>query len=68
MLNDWAKQLLLWIVIAVVLLSVFQSLSTNTSARNELAYSEFLAEVRNDSVTKVTISEDGSTIVGEPMC
>jgi cell division protease FtsH len=64
-LNDWAKQLLLWIVIAVVLLSVFQSLSQSTSGRNELAYSEFLAEVRNDGVAKVTISEDGSTIVGE---
>ncbi len=65
MLNDWAKQLLLWIVIAVVLLSVFQSLSTNTKANSELAYSEFLAEVRNDRVGKVTISEDGSSISGE---
>ncbi len=65
MLNDWAKQLLLWIVIAVVLLSVFQSLSQNTATRGELAYSEFLAEVRNDGVAKVTISEDGSSISGE---
>ena len=65
MLNDWAKQILLWLVILVVLLSVFQSLSQNAGARDELAYSEFLAEVRNDGVAKVTISEDGSTIVGE---
>ena len=65
MLNDWAKQLLLWIVIAVVLLSVFQSLGQGGATRGELAYSEFLAEVRNDGVAKVTISEDGSTISGE---
>ena len=65
MLNDWAKQLLLWLVILVVLLSVFQSLSQGTGSRDELAYSEFLAEVRNDGVSRVTISEDGSTISGE---
>ncbi|MBI2398159.1 MAG: ATP-dependent metallopeptidase FtsH/Yme1/Tma family protein [Xanthomonadales bacterium] len=64
-MNDWAKQLLLWIVIAVVLLSVFQSLGQGGATRGELAYSEFLAEVRNDGVAKVTISEDGSTISGE---
>ena len=65
MLNDWAKQILLWLVILVVLLSVFQSLSQGNGGRDELAYSEFLAEVRNDGVAKVTISEDGSTISGE---
>jgi cell division protease FtsH len=64
-LNDWAKQILLWLVILVVLLSVFQSLSQGNGGRDELAYSEFLAEVRNDGVAKVTISEDGSTISGE---
>ena len=65
MLNDWAKQLLLWLVILVVLLSVFQSLSQSGASRDEVAYSEFLTEVRNDGVAKVTISEDGSSIAGE---
>jgi len=64
-LNDWAKQLLLWLVILVVLLSVFQSLSQSGASRDEVAYSEFLTEVRNDGVAKVTISEDGSSIAGE---
>ncbi|MBK6435827.1 MAG: ATP-dependent zinc metalloprotease FtsH [Rhodanobacteraceae bacterium] len=64
-MNDWAKQLLLWLVILVVLLSVFQSLGQSGASRDELAYSEFLTEVRNDGVAKVTISEDGSSIAGE---
>ncbi|HQW81420.1 MAG TPA: ATP-dependent zinc metalloprotease FtsH [Pseudomonadota bacterium] len=64
-MNDWAKQLLLWLVILVVLLSVFQSLSQSGASRDEVAYSEFLTEVRNDGVAKVTISEDGSSIAGE---
>ncbi|WP_343809131.1 ATP-dependent zinc metalloprotease FtsH [Marinobacterium maritimum] len=57
-----AKNLVLWLVIAAVLLTVFN----NFSAENEsgkLSYSDFVAEVQADRVEKVTI--DGFTIVGQ---
>ncbi|GAA0703511.1 ATP-dependent zinc metalloprotease FtsH [Marinobacterium maritimum] len=61
-MNDMAKNLVLWLVIAAVLLTVFN----NFSAENEsgkLSYSDFVAEVQADRVEKVTI--DGFTIVGQ---
>ncbi len=61
-MNDMAKNLVLWLVIAAVLLTVFN----NFSAENEggkLSYSDFVAEVQADRVEKVTI--DGYTIVGQ---
>ena len=65
MLNDWTKQILVWAVILVILLSVFHSLSGGTRAGVDLPYSDFLNEVRSDNVQSVEISADGSTIVGK---
>ncbi len=64
MLNDWVKQLLVWLVILMVLLSVFHSLSGGAGASSEIAYSEFMSEVRNDNIAEVNISADNGTIVG----
>jgi len=64
-LNDWVKQILVWLVILLVLLSVFHSLGGGVGASAELPYSNFLREVRNDNVAKVEISADGGSIVGE---
>jgi len=64
-MNEMFRNVLVWLVIALVLLSVFQSLSQRSVESTELVYSEFLKEVRNDNVSKVTIAEDRMTIVGE---
>ena len=61
-LNDMAKNLLLWLVIAAVLLSVFNNFNMQTPTE-ELGYSEFVAEVQRDQVKKVVV--DGLTISGE---
>jgi cell division protease FtsH len=60
-LNDITKNLVLWLVIAVVLFSVFESFN-KPSASNTLNYSDFIASVRDDRVKEVTI--DGLTIEG----
>lgn len=65
MLNDWTKQILIWLVILLILLSVFHSLGGGGGASTQLPYSDFLREVRSDNIAKVEISEDGSTIVGQ---
>jgi len=57
-----AKNLLLWLVIAAVLLSIFNNFSMQTPTER-MVYSEFIQEIQRDQVRKVTI--DGLTIAGE---
>ncbi len=61
-LNNMAKNLLLWLVIAAVLLSVFNNFSMQ-GATEQVGYSEFIQEVQNDRVRKVVV--DGLTINAE---
>lgn len=60
-MNDITKNLVLWLVIAVVLFSVFESFN-KPSASNTLNYSDFISSVRDDRVKEVTI--DGVVIEG----
>ncbi|MEC9362729.1 MAG: ATP-dependent zinc metalloprotease FtsH [Sinimarinibacterium flocculans] len=62
-MNDLAKNLLLWVVILVVLMSVFQSFSSRSRGQPELAYSEFIGQVEQGNVAEVYIA--GQTIRGE---
>jgi cell division protease FtsH len=64
-MNEMAKNVLVWLVIGLVLMTVFQSLSPRGAAPQEMVYSEFLKEVRADNVAKATIAEDRTTITGE---
>lgn len=57
-----AKNLILWLIIAAVLLTVFQKLDTPVS-NQEIAYSQFIQLVQSGQVKKVTIA--GPTIDGE---
>ncbi|MCZ6830298.1 MAG: ATP-dependent zinc metalloprotease FtsH [Gammaproteobacteria bacterium] len=57
-----AKNLLLWLVIAAVLLSVFQNFNVKETTE-QLGYSQFIEEIQRDQVKKVVI--DGLTITGE---
>jgi cell division protease FtsH len=53
-MNDLAKNLLLWVIVAVVLLAVFQSFSPGHSeATSEISYSAFLDEMHNDGIKQV---------------
>jgi len=56
-----AKNLVLWLVIAAVLLTVFNNFNTDAES-NGLNYSDFVAEVQDGRVAKVVI--DGYTIQG----
>lgn len=61
-MNDMAKNLVLWLIIAAVLLTVFQNFSPQNS-QESLTYSEFVKEVQADQVREVTI--DGLVIRGQ---
>ena len=55
------KNLLMWLVIGLVLFTVFQNFSS-TTATNELSYTDFVHEVQNDRVAQVVI--EGQMIRG----
>ena len=63
-MNDLAKNLLLWLVIAVVLMAVFNSFSTPGAASAELTYNQFIEEVKSGRVSEVTIADNGLAITG----
>ncbi len=56
-MNDRAKNVIFWIVIAVVLLSVFQSLPRSQRIA-PVPYSEFLNQIKDGSVDEVTFDEE----------
>ena len=60
-MSDIVKNLILWLVIAMVLMTIYQSFDSK-QPHNELAYSTFIEEVRAGRVQKVYV--DGLTITG----
>jgi cell division protease FtsH len=61
-LSDMAKNLILWLVIAVVLMSLFQSFSPGDSSGRQLDYTTFVREVSQEQIREVRI--DGKVING----
>ncbi len=62
-MNDLAKNIILWIVIAIVLLTVFQSFGTGGRQTAAVEYSTFLDWVQTGQVERVVF--EGDTIRGE---
>ncbi len=60
-MNDLAKNVVLWIVIAVVLATVVSNFSSRGQAVKELPYSAFLTEVKDGTVAQVTFQGDKIT-------
>ncbi len=57
-----AKNLILWVIIAIVLMSVFSNFQDRSVASGEIPYSEFIAQVKNGEVKEVTMQ--GPVITG----
>src|SRR3546814_11380755 len=58
-MNDLVKNLMLWVVVAVVLMVVFQSFSPKTAGgSDEIIYSQFITDVRGDRNKEVDIARD----------
>jgi cell division protease FtsH len=64
-MNDLVKNLVLWVVVAVVLMAVFNSFSPKTAGGQEVIYSQFMEEVRNDRIKAVDISSDERSVAFE---
>jgi cell division protease FtsH len=57
-MNDMTKNLLLWVVIAVVLLAVFQSFNPRAAVPTDVPYSQFAQQVGSGGVSTVTFSAE----------
>ena len=68
-MNDLTKNIILWVVIAVVLLAVFSNFGTRAGSTAEMPYSQFLTEVQNNAIRSATIKGEsitGMRASGEP--
>ncbi len=61
-MNDMAKNIILWVVIAIVLISVFNNFSPPQVASQQLSYSQFIDSVKSGDIREVMIN--GPAILG----
>jgi cell division protease FtsH len=54
-LNNMLKNLVIWLVIGLVLMTVFNQFNTRQAAQAPMEYSQFLEEVKSGRIAKVTI-------------
>ena len=62
--NQWFSKIAVWLVIAMVLFTVFKQFDNRTGAgATKVPYSEFLQNVRNGSIKSATLQESPSGTV-----
>lgn len=54
-MNNLFKNIAIWMVIGIVLMTVFNQFNTRQTAQNTIEYSEFMDQVRQERIAKVTI-------------
>jgi cell division protease FtsH len=67
-LNNLFKNLAIWLVIGIVLMTVFNQFNTRQTAQNTMEYSAFLDEVKQGRIAKVVIQGrtlDATTLDGK---
>ena len=69
-MNNLFKNMAIWLVIGVVLMTVFNQFNTRQTTQNTLEYSAFLDEVKQGKIAKVVIQGrtlDATTIDGKKL-
>jgi cell division protease FtsH len=59
------KNILLWTVIAIVLMTVIQNIGNQSGTSQQLSYSEFLNRVETDQIERVVFDSSGREITGK---
>ena len=62
-MNNLAKNIAIWLIIAVVLMTVFNQFGAQRATQTQMSYSQFIEGVRSQQVTKVVI--EGNVLRGE---
>src|SRR5690606_2346028 len=61
-MNNLIKNMAIWLVIALVLMTVFNQFSTRQPSQPPMEYSQFISEMHQGRIAKVVI--DGRTLRG----
>ncbi|MGZ8218696.1 ATP-dependent zinc metalloprotease FtsH [Methylomagnum sp.] len=61
-MKDMAKNVLLWVVIAVVLMSIFNNFGARSKTDNSISYSNFIQAINQGNIKQVSM--DGPVITG----
>jgi ATP-dependent metallopeptidase hflB len=63
-LNDFVKNIILWVVVAIVLMTAFEGFNSNfgNNANNSVAYSTFLNDIRTNTLKDVDMTSNSETI------
>lgn len=56
-MNDMIKNLVLWLVIALVLMSVFSNFGPTTQQAKKMQYSQFLERLHSHDIKQITVDE-----------
>ena len=59
--NQWFSKVAVWLVIALVLFTVFKQFDRTATAGNQIGYSEFLEEVRSKRIREVVLQENAGS-------
>ena len=62
-MNNIVKNIAIWVIVAIILMTVFNQFSNKNGADNQIVYSQFINEVKQGHVAKVTI--EGRVLRGE---
>jgi cell division protease FtsH len=60
-----ARNLVLWVIIALVLMLVFQQFAASPAGVNEIEYSEFLRAIKANKVSQLEIDQQNGTVEGK---
>ncbi len=56
-MNDAIKTILLWLVIGIILISVFNNFGPKREPEKRISYSEFVNDIKEGNVKSVTITD-----------
>ncbi len=57
-MNDMVKNLFLWLIIAIILVSVFSNFGPRNATAEKISYSQFLKEIDQGSIASVLVEDD----------
>jgi len=61
--NNLSKNIAIWLIIAVILMTVFNQFGAQRTAQSQMPYSQFIQEVRQQQISKGVI--EGNVLKGE---
>lgn len=62
-MNNVIKNLAIWVIIAIILMTIFNQFAGNNADKQQVIYSQFISDVKQGHINKITM--EGRVIRGE---